>query len=198
MELDLSNIVCHSGGAKGSDTVWEKLGEKYGIRTRAYSRHTKQHTSPNKVEISEEDYLEGVEKINTANLNLKRYGIHKYMNLLARNWCQVKYAQQIIAIGSIAVPGEISNGHRCKSKYQSVNGGTGYAVQMGIDSHKPVWVFDQPREKWFKWSYSSNSFFDSECPSIEFQDFAGIGTREINEAGINAIKEVYTKTFQVS
>ena len=52
--IDLKNITCHSGGATGSDSYWESIGAKFGVRTRAYSYQTKYHTSPNKVEISDE------------------------------------------------------------------------------------------------------------------------------------------------
>jgi hypothetical protein len=197
-EIDLAKITCHSGGAPGSDTYWEKMGEKVGIKVKAYSYKTKYHTSPNKVEISEDDYQEGIIQVNRANHWLNRYGIHKYMNLLARNWAQVKYSKQIIAIGTIVNPGEKSSkGYRSNAKYQSVDGGTGYAVQMGIDNLKEVYVFDQVKEKWFRWSYSSMSFIETTCPKILAQDFAGIGTREINVAGINAIKDVYKKTFNL-
>jgi len=41
------------------------------------------------------------------------------------------------------------------------------------------------------------SFIETICPKIMVQDFAGIGTREINAAGINAIKDVYKKTFNL-
>jgi hypothetical protein len=198
LEIDLNNITCHSGGAEGADTYWEKMGEKINVKTRAYSYKTKMHTSPNKVEISEEDFKEGITQVFRANHWLNRYGIDKYINLLARNWCQVKYSKQIIAIGTIVNPGEkTAKGYRCNSKYQSVDGGTGYAVQMGIDNLKDVWVFDQKTEKWFRWSYSSMSFIESNCPKIVVQDFAGIGTREITPAGINAIKNVYKKTFNL-
>ena len=105
-KLDLSNIVCHSGGAVGSDTEWEIIGQEFGVKTKAYSYKTPKHESVNKVEISEEDYKEGVEEINKANKWLNRYGIHKYMNLLARNWSQVKYSDEVIAIGYIVKKGE--------------------------------------------------------------------------------------------
>jgi hypothetical protein len=197
-EVDLTNITCHSGGAIGSDTYWEKIGEKLGVKTRAYSYKTKYHNSSNKVEISDADFQEGIVQINRANHWLNRYGTNKYINLLARNWCQVKYSKQIIAIGKIVNPGEKSaKGYRCNSKYQSVDGGTGYAVQMGIDNLKEVFVFDQVKEKWFRWSYASMSFVETSCPKIMAQDFAGIGTREINPAGIMAIKNVYKKTFNL-
>jgi len=195
-KLDLNNLVCHSGGAVGTDTYFEKIGEEFGVKTKAYSYKTKYHTSPNKVEISEEDYLEGVQMIKRANLTLNRWGIHKYMNLLARNWAQVKYSNQIFAIGTIIEPGKkCSKGYQNKSKYQIVAGGTGYAVQMSIDSMKEVYVFEQNREKWFKWSFNALRFVEVQSPKISVQDFAGIGTREINGSGINAIKNLYSKTF---
>lgn len=178
---------------------FETFGEKLGVKTKAYSYKTKSHTSKNKVEISDEDYQEGIVQVNRANHWLNRFGINKYMNLLARNWCQVKYSKQVIAIGTIINPGEKSSkGYYCKSKYQSVDGGTGYAVQMAIDNLKEVYVFDQVKEKWFRWSYSSMSFIETSCPKIMVQNFAGIGTRDITDAGINAIKDVYRKTFNLS
>ena len=105
-KLDLTNITCHSGGAVGSDSEWENIGKEFGVSTRAYSYKTSYHVSENKIEISESDYKEGVEEVNKANKWLNRYGIHKYMNLLARNWAQVKYSEQVIAIGIIVKKGD--------------------------------------------------------------------------------------------
>jgi len=196
-KIDLTNITCHSGGAAGSDTQWEVIGFKYGVNTKAYSYQTKYHKSPNKIEISEEDYKEGVIEVNKANKHLGRFGIHKYMNLLARNWAQVKYSTQVFAIGTIVDPGAKSpRGYYSKSKFQTVDGGTGYAVMMAINNFRDVYVFDQVKLKWFRWSYSSMSFIElKETPDIKTQNFAGIGTREINSDGIKSIEEVYSKTF---
>jgi hypothetical protein len=195
-ELDLNNIVCHSGGAVGSDTEWEIIGQEFGVKTKAYSYKTPKHESVNKVEISEEDYKEGVEEINKANKWLNRYGIHKYMNLLARNWSQVKYSDEVIAIGYIVKKGEKNpKGYYNKGKYDMVDGGTGYACQMAINHQRPVYVFDQIRDKWFRWSYSSLCYMECKCPKITHQNFAGIGTREIKPNGIQAIRDVFDKTF---
>ncbi len=194
--LDLNNIICHSGGALGADTEWENIGSEFGVKTRAYSYKTPMHQSTSKVEISDEDYKEGVEEINKANKWLNRYGIHKYMNLLARNWAQVKYSEQIIAIGTIVRKGEKNpKGYYNKGKYDMVDGGTGYAVTMGINHQKEVYVFDQIRDKWFRWSYSSLCYVECKCPKITHQNFAGIGTREIKSNGVQAIRDVYNKTF---
>jgi len=197
IELDLNNIICHSGGAQGADTYWADIGKEYGVKTRAYSYKTKYHDSPDKVEISDEDYNEGISQVNKANKILGRFGIHKYMNLLARNWAQIKYSDEVFAIGTIVEPGKRgSRGYYNKSKYQVVDGGTGYAVQMGINASRKVFVFDQDKDKWFRWSYSSLSFIElSDVPDIKTQNFAGIGTREVKQNGIKAISEVYNLTF---
>lgn len=194
--LDLNNIVCHSGGAVGSDSEWENIGKEFGVKTKAYSYKTPYHISENKVEISDSDYKEGKEEINKANKWLNRYGIHKYMNLLARNWSQVKYSDELIAIGVIVKKGEKSpKGYPNKGKFDMVDGGTGYACQMAINHERPVYVFDQLKDKWFRWSYSSLCYMECQCPKISYQNFAGIGTREIKPNGIQAIRDVFSKTF---
>jgi len=195
--IDPKEIICHSGGAIGSDTIFENMTIKYGGQVRAYSYQTPKHISPNKVEISEIDYLEGLERIKKANLTLKRWGIDKYMNMLARNWAQVKYSDQIIAVGVIVNPGKKGpKGYYSKSVTQIVDGGTGYAIQMSIDMGKPVYVFDQSIGDWFRWSYITSSFIKlNECPKIKTINFAGIGTREINDLGIKAIDDIFLKTF---
>jgi len=197
-QYNIENFICHSGGAEGADTYWDVLGEAYGVKVKAYSYKTSIHQSKNKVEISEIDYQEGISEINKANKILSRYGIHKYMNLLARNWAQVKYSKQVFAIGLIVDPGKRgSRGYYNKSTFQVVDGGTGYAVQMAINHHREVFVFCQSRKSWFKWSYPSMSFVKLESvPTITQPNFAGIGTRQITSDGIQAIQDVYKKTFK--
>jgi hypothetical protein len=195
--IRLNKLVCHSGGADGADTYWETIGDNYGVKTKAYSYKTKYHTTENKVEISDEDYEEGVKEITKANRVLSRYGIHKFMNLLARNWSQVKYSDEVFAIGTIVEPGKKgSKGFYNKSEFQVVDGGTGYAVQMAINNGKFVYVFDQDKDKWFRWSYTSLKFIEVTKPmKISYENFAGIGTREIKPNGIKAIEEIYKLTF---
>lgn len=195
--IDLTKIVCHSGGAIGSDTYFETIGDNYGVKTKAYSYKTKYHTTDNKVEISDSDYEDGVKAIQVANKTLGRFGIHRFMNLLARNWAQVKYSDEVFAIGTIVAAGKKgSKGYYNKSQFEVVDGGTGYAVQMAVDNQKTVYVFDQDKDKWFRWSYTSLSFRELKgTPVITSENFAGIGTREIKPNGILAIQEVYNLTF---
>ena len=76
---------------------------------------------------------------------------------------------------------------------ESVYGGTGWAVQMAIDCDKPCFVYDQSPSSngWFR--YMPIVGFESlrgEIPKLT-ENFAGVGTRDINEFGKAAIKSAY-------
>ena len=190
-------ITCNSGGALGADSIFAEECLKYSITVNAFSYKTPYHKSNDKVEISEEDYLEGIIEIKKANkLILKRSGIDKYMNLLARNWAQVKYSEEIYAIGKIVRSKEFYEGFQNKSSYPVVSGGTGYAVSMAILNKKIVYVFDQIENSWFRYSYVIDNFIKiNEIPEIKTNYFAGIGTRKINENGKQAIKNLLNRNY---
>ena len=74
----------------------------------------------------------------------------------------------------------------------AVSGGTGYAVEMAIQAGKPVYLFDQRTNKWY--ANTDGTWVESNTPVLT-KNFAGIGSRNISQEGINAIKDVYEKTF---
>ena len=171
-------FINHSGGAIGSDTKWDEIGREYGFNNHIHYWYKKlNYKSLPEHEITEEQYLEGVEMIHQANKTLKRSNIDKYMHLLARNWMQVKNSENIYAIGYI--------------KNNVVDGGTGWAVQMAIDNNKQVYVFDQNKNNWYYW----NGKFEICNTPVLTEKYAGIGTRNIKVNGIDAIRNVYKKTL---
>ena len=117
---------------------------------------------------------------------------------LIRNWAQVKYSDAIFAIGTIVNPGEkIFPNQKSDTRVaikQAVTGGTGYAVEMGIQAGKPVYVFNQADNAWYTWDDASNSFIKTEIPTLT-NNFAGIGSRQLTDAGKAAIREVYEKSI---
>lgn len=168
--------INHSGGAIGSDYEWGRQGERYDVVSRHYWHGKK--TVYGNVEIDEEEFQEGKKHVLKANEVLHRKP-DNFMDLLARNYTQVKYSDAIYAIAE-------------GMEHGIVNGGTGWAVQMAIDDGKEVYVFDQNNKQWYhnkkgNWSYCST-------PKLSI-NFAGIGTRNINKNGIQAIAEVYRNTF---
>ena len=78
--------------------LFEFLSKQYNIIVIAYTYKTRFHKSQNKRELTIEEFNEGVEKVYKANETLKRSRINPYLKLLARNWFQVKYADEIFAV----------------------------------------------------------------------------------------------------
>ena len=195
-----SEFTNHSGGALGSDSIWDNIGKEFGVINHRHYYHGErsEYNAPlGNVEITTEDYEEGRYKVAQA---AKRNWGYQYSSMkddrLVRNWSQVKYSDSIFAIGTIVQPGEKvfpnqKNDTRLATN-PTVTGGTGYAVGMAINEDKPVHVFDQTKNSWYTWD--GENFVQEETPILT-KDFAGIGTREINNVGKQAIRDVYEKTF---
>ena len=97
-------------------------------------------------------------------------------------WYQVMNSEAVFAIGKF------------KTKL-IVDGGTGWAVQMGIDNNKPVFFFNQPTNCWNTYAYDTKEFrVMYELPKLT-ENFAGIGTRALDNNGKKAIIKVYEHTF---
>lgn len=183
--------LIHSGGSDGADLAWEEEGLKYGVESVAYSFRNHQHKSKFGKILTPDELAEGWEACKVATKTLKRpldrieYPYIK--NLISRNWYQVKNSDSIFAIGTFA-----------NTKRTLVNGGTGWAVQMGIDNNKLVYLFDQKTNEWYVYSPLSKKFLQLyDLPKFT-ENFAGIGSRAITKDGINAIKQIckfnFTKT----
>ncbi|SEA74085.1 hypothetical protein SAMN05443667_10812 [Flavobacterium gillisiae] len=182
-----SNFTCRSGGAIGADTCFEEIAESFGVAVDVYSYKTKTHTSKNKVELTEAEFQEGIEHVEVANHTLQKLNYQRYFKLLARNWFIVKNAKHIYAITTIK---------KVKGK-EMVAGGTGWAVQMAMDNHKSITIFDQKKKSWFIWDYTLQQFQSLEtAPKITNIDFAGIGARNINADGIKAIENLFENSFK--
>ena len=194
------NFTLHSGGALGADSMWGQIAEEYGIPNtpdRQMHYYNNQPTPKGNVQISAEDYEEGRYKVAEA---AKANWGYQYKTMkddrLIRNWSQVKHSDAIYAIGTMVKEGERifpnQPGDTRTAKHTAVTGGTGYAVEMAIQAGKPVYVFDQSRNRWFK--NINGEWSASEVPTLT-PNFAGIGTRQIQQNGINAIRDVFENTF---
>ena len=198
--METKNMICHSGGADGADTIFENecISREIPVVAWSFPRHkTKSHNRKN---LTQEELEIGWNKIVIANKSLKRniYNLSQYVkNLLARDWYQVKNSKSIYAISTI------------QDNMQIVNGGTGWAVQMALDDNKEtfpmikrhIFVFDQVRNLWYSdvhstetdhWEWGTLNLIDRPyIPGMRDEPFAGIGSRDINENGINAIKQLF-------
>lgn len=180
--------TCHSGGCPGADMEWEREGEKYGVTTISYSFPGHVHEGKNPKILTTSELNEGWDHVLVADKTLKKNVQNipsTYMkSLLCRNWFQVKNADVVLAIAKSMTP-------------TTVEGGTGWAVQMAIDNQKLLFVFDQEQNQWMEFIWTFHVFARTFDPMLT-QNFAGIGTRDLKDNGIDAIRRVYHETFTVS
>ena len=177
-----SAVTIHSGGATGADTQFAEVASELGLATKAHSFEG--HLKGGRPSL-EETVIHSQEELNTADELLKTIN-EKYLtnrtyptrstfttNLLRRNYYQVKDSDAVIAVTRID-----NNG--------IVEGGTAWAVYMGVEKGIPVHVFDYQRGNWYTWQDSK--FVRSELPP-KYNSFAGIGSRDSDETGVQAIKD---------
>lgn len=143
--------ICLSGGALGADTAWGKAASLSGHTVVHWSfKGHKSATTENIFVLDDEELSEADPHLKEANKFLKRslpFRKPWIMNLLRRNWYQVKYIDSLYAVGTLnnlAVihknpPGKFylnqfnRNDPTRKDDYidhMGVDGGTAWACQM--------------------------------------------------------------------
>jgi hypothetical protein len=199
----------YSGDAIGADKLWAAQSKEFGVgKTVNYKVETLNSLTKPQQEEVESAYLKAKDDLGRKTLSYNWVSPQRedYVGgLVRRDYLQAKAADAIFAISDIIGVGEkgkASKGTRytSKSSKEIVDGGTGYAVQMAINLNKPVYVFHQGTNSdnkasvgWYKWDYSTEKFVSVPTPVLT-KKFAGIGTREINEAGKQAIKEIFNNS----
>jgi hypothetical protein len=96
-------------------------------------------------------------------------------------WHQVNNAQEIYVVGKI-LPDD------------TVKGGTGWGAEFAKLCNKPLFVFDQDKNTWFRWT--GDAWEQIAPPSVSHPHFAGTGTRFLTELGRSAIHELFARSFR--
>ena len=180
----MERYTCYSGGASGSDLIFELESLKKGYKVVAYSFEGHNTKSNNRYILTDKELQEGFEHIKITNKRLNRNlnNISPYVKkLISRDWFQVNSSDTIFAIGNL-------------DGVDNVKGGTGYAVSCAIDNNKPIYLFEQNDNQWYYYDYETNRFEIYEKIPILTSKFAGIGTRQINENGLNAIIKLFEES----
>ena len=95
-------------------------------------------------------------------------------------WHMVSRSEQVFVVGQIQEDG-------------TVVGGTGWAVELArMMWSKDLWVFDQARDGWYRWTGQAWSPGE---PRITAVSICGTGTRELTPAGRAAITALFASSF---
>ena len=98
-------------------------------------------------------------------------------------WYQVNSGQEIYVIGAILDD-------------KTVRGGTGWGAEFAKLCNKPLHVFDQDKDGWFRWTGTDWDGVGASMPVITHPHFTGTGTRRLKDNGRRAIADLIARSFE--
>jgi len=185
--MNPSDSILFSGGAPGAEAAFGAGAERHGIEevnftfdghkiARARGVRVLNHEELQAGDIS----LEYVAKL----LNRRYTNSPTIRKVLQTLWYQVNNGQEIYVIGTIL-------------EDTTVRGGTGWGAEFAKLCNKPLHVFDQDKDGWFRWTGSEwQAVGASAEPSITHPHFTGTGTRSIRDNGKRAIEDLLARSFK--
>ncbi|TVQ97783.1 MAG: hypothetical protein EA399_12145 [Desulfovibrionales bacterium] len=183
MKLNASECTLYSGGATGAETEFGAAAEKFGVAEVNYTfeGHQIQRTRGMRVLTQEELRRGDVSMTYVSRLLNRTYSNAPIMRkVLQTIWYQVNQGMEIYVIGSIQDDG-------------TVKGGTGWGAEFAKICNKPLCVFDQAKNGWFRWEQAAWTVL--EAPVIGHRHFTGTGTRFLEANGREAIEQLFERSF---
>jgi hypothetical protein len=181
---DARRFKMYSGGSKGAEAAFGACAERWGVAEVNYSfdGHRFLERGRGVVVLGEDDLKKGDFSLVYASKRLNRVlsDIPLVRNVLQTIWHQVSGANQVFVIGAIQADG-------------TVRGGTGWGAELCRLWKKPLFVFDQSKHAWFRWSGTVWEIASS--PVIHSESFAGLGTQNLTEEGRAAVEELFVRSF---
>lgn len=181
--LPPSQYTLLSGAAKGAEAEFGACAEKWGLHEVNFSFSGRSAArTRGLVELTEAELKQGEVSPTYVEAQLHRSfpKTPQFQKMLQTIWHQVATAGEVFVVGLI-LPDD------------TVNGGTGWAAELGRHFKKPVHVFDQEKRGWFTWR--DGTWQEEEKPRITRTRFTGTGTRFLSEEGRQAIHDLFTDTF---
>ncbi len=173
-----------SGGGKGAEAEFGACAERWGMTEVHYSfeGHTYLARSRGVVTLSESDLKTGDFSLVFVSKRLNRVlsEIPLVRSILQTIWHQINGANQVFVVGTIQPD-------------STVRGGTGWGAELARLWKKPLFVYDQPKKSWFRWSGSAWEL--APMPVITSEGFAGIGTQNLTDDGREAIRDLFLRSF---
>jgi hypothetical protein len=212
-------FILYSGGAVGADTLFGTNAQWYGVTEQNYSfRGDKNCRSRGRIILDEAQLkLADEDLLATIGSAFKRHhgtggSSEKYWQ---RNWHQVQKAREIFAVVKDA---KIFLDFT-RTRIEAAGIGIAVAVKTKAEC-KRIYIYDQTLGNWWIWKRHAQRggsevnyrrtdvnttreideklYFEEikeDDVKIIETDFAGIGTREINSKGIEAINNLFKRSF---
>ena len=186
LTMRASDCILFSGGAPGAEAAFGECAERHGIEevNFTFDGHSIDRHRGVRVLNHEELLVGDVSLEYVSRLMHRRYTDSPTLRrVLQTLWYQVNSGQEIYVIGAI-------------QSDDTVRGGTGWGAEFAKLCNKPLFVFDQDKSRWCRWTGTSwESFAAAKAPVITHPHFTGTGTRTIRESGRRAIDALFDRSF---
>lgn len=157
--LDPKQCVLFSGGAAGTEQFFGAQAEAWGIEEVNYSfdGHQIERKRGVRVLTSEELALKDVSLTYVSRLMGREFTKAPLFRKVLQSICwQVSSGQEVVVVGNIQPD-------------QTVKGGTGWGAEFAKICNKPLLVFDQEQDGWYRWL--NDAWVKVEEPVIEHTHF---------------------------
>src|ERR671921_671485 len=168
--MNRDEAILFSGGAAGAEAEFGDCAERHGIEEVNFTFEGHKIERKRGVRVLNHEELQSgdVSLAYVSRLMNRRYTdgptIRKVLQTL---WYQVNSGQEIYVIGTILPD-------------STVRGGTGWGAELAKLCNKPLHVFDQDKDRWFKWGGTEwQALAASAGPVISHPHFTGSGTRNL-------------------
>ena len=175
--------ILFSGAAGGAEAEFGAAAEHHGIEEVNFTFDGHRDTRSRGIRVLTHEELEhgDVSLTYVSKLMHRRYpDTAMFKKVLQCIWHQVNNGQEIYVVGTVQPDG-------------TVKGGTGWGAEFAKLCNKPLFVFDQDKSGWFRWT--GEAFESANDPVIQHRHFTGTGTRFVRENGRAAIRGLFTRSF---
>ncbi len=180
---DPKDFTLFSGGAGGAESFFGEMAEKFGVNEVNYSfeGHQVARKRGERILTPEELERKDVSLTYVSKLLNRRFTNAPIMRkVLQTIMYMVDSGHEIFVVGTI-------------QEDNTVKGGTGWGAEFAKICNKPLYVFGQKRDAWFKWD--SEEWVEVKNPVITHHHFTGTGTRFLEDNGKQAIEALFQRSF---
>jgi hypothetical protein len=189
MTIKKEDCILYSGGAAGAEAEFGAQAEAFGIEEVNYTieGHRITRTRGQRY-LNHEDLMAGDVSLEyVSRLMNRRYSDSPTLRKILQSiWYQINRGQEIYVVGEIL-------------EDQTVKGGTGWGAEFAKLCNKPLFVYDQKQGSWAKWEtrmgLSMWLIRPDIQPVITHTHFTGTGTRQLEDNGRRAIRELFARSF---
>lgn len=177
------DCVLFSGAANGAEATFGAAAERNGVAEVNFTFDGHKDTRTRGIRVlTRPELAEGDVSLSYVSrlMHRKYKDTPLFRSVLQSIWHQIHNGDEIYVVGQIL-------------EDDTVKGGTGWGAELAKLHNKPLYVFDQVREGWYR--FRGDAWQTCEPPVIGRKRFTGTGTRFLNDAGTKAIDALFERTF---